>query len=78
VINPGLRNRGVLVTGTDNPLGIGEAIATAFADAGAVPFRHRYESVNFEDPSSLPALFDDAERACGPVEILPVSRILNS
>ena len=70
MIDPGLRNRSVLVTGTDNPRGIGEAIAAAFAATGAVPFRHRYDSVDFENPSALPALFDEAERACGPVDIL--------
>ncbi len=40
MIDPGLRGRGVLVTGTNNPRGIGAAIAKAFAAAGAKVFLH--------------------------------------
>lgn len=40
MIDPGLRGRGVLVTGANNPRGIGAAIAKAFAAAGARLFLH--------------------------------------
>lgn len=81
MINPGLKNRAVLVTGTDNPFGIGAAIGAAFAEAGAVPFLHCYESIDdrspgaacsidFTDPSSVTRLFDEAERRLGPIEVL--------
>ena len=35
MINPSLEGRGVLVTGTNNPSGIGAAVALAFARLGA-------------------------------------------
>jgi 3-oxoacyl-[acyl-carrier protein] reductase len=40
MIDPGLRGRGVLVTGANNPRGIGAAIAKSFARAGARVFLH--------------------------------------
>jgi 3-oxoacyl-[acyl-carrier protein] reductase len=40
MINPGLRDRTVLITGANNPLNIGAAIAVAFAGVGAKPFFH--------------------------------------
>jgi NAD(P)-dependent dehydrogenase (short-subunit alcohol dehydrogenase family) len=44
VINPGLRGRSVLVTGANNRLGIGAAIALAFARLGATVFLHYHRS----------------------------------
>jgi 3-oxoacyl-[acyl-carrier protein] reductase len=45
MIDPRLRGRGVLVTGANNPLGIGAAIATAFAALGARLFLHYHRTV---------------------------------
>ncbi|HZL95833.1 MAG TPA: SDR family oxidoreductase [Vicinamibacterales bacterium] len=44
MINPGLRGRSVLVTGTNNRLGIGAAIALAFARLGATLFLHHHRT----------------------------------
>jgi 3-oxoacyl-[acyl-carrier protein] reductase len=44
VINPGLRGRGVLVTGANNRLGIGAAIALGFARLGATVFLHYHRT----------------------------------
>jgi 3-oxoacyl-[acyl-carrier protein] reductase len=118
MIDPGLRNRVALVTGGNNPHGIGAAAAKAFATQGAAVFVHFYRtpipqfaeaaepgtpagpSVEFyfamqqrtaeevvssicaaggraeaweadlADPSVIPELFDRAEQALGPVDIL--------
>ena len=40
MINPGLQGRAVLVTGANNRLGIGAAVARAFARLGATVFLH--------------------------------------
>jgi 3-oxoacyl-[acyl-carrier protein] reductase len=44
MINPGLRGRSVLVTGANNRLGIGAAIALSFARLGATTFLHYYRT----------------------------------
>jgi 3-oxoacyl-[acyl-carrier protein] reductase len=44
VIDPGLRDRRVLVTGANNRLGIGAATARAFAKLGATLFLHYYRT----------------------------------
>jgi 3-oxoacyl-[acyl-carrier protein] reductase len=44
MIDPGLRGRTVLVTGANSPLGIGAAIAAAFAAVGAKLFLHYYRT----------------------------------
>ncbi len=44
MINPGLRNRTVLITGANNPFGIGAAAAVAFASVGAKPFLHYFRA----------------------------------
>jgi 3-oxoacyl-[acyl-carrier protein] reductase len=48
MINPGLNEKVVLVTGGNNPYGIGAAIARAFASQGAKVFIHYFRSeINF-------------------------------
>ena len=107
MINPGLDGRAVLVTGANNPVGIGAAVAVAFASVGAKLFLHfartpyeqtagtefyrqqqskscrevleriaaggatanAYEA-EFNDPTTISSLFDEAEQACGPLEVL--------
>ena len=111
--NLGLSGRTALITGTNNPFGIGAAIAEAIARVGANVFLHYYRQQSSEDthsatspglpfyqrqqsknPDNLVArlqrfgiavgtheadlsdtrvassLFDLAEKACGPVEVL--------
>jgi 3-oxoacyl-[acyl-carrier protein] reductase len=46
MIDPGLRGRCVLVTGANNPLGIGAATAMACARLGARVFLHYHRTVN--------------------------------
>lgn len=46
MIDPGLGGRGVLVTGANNPSGIGAAIARAFANEGARVFLHSHRIPN--------------------------------
>jgi 3-oxoacyl-[acyl-carrier protein] reductase len=118
MVDPELQNRVVLVTGGNNPRGIGAATARAFAAQGAAVFVHFFrqpvpEFVKSEDPASsdtpslamyyacqrrsaqevvdsiraaggrataweadladagvIPQLFDHAEQALGPVEVL--------
>ena len=41
MIDPGLENKVVLVTGANNPCGIGAATAKAFAAEGARVFRRK-------------------------------------
>mgnify|MGYP001563770212 FL=1 len=40
MVNPGLQNKVVLITGGNNPRGIGAATAKAFAAQGAAVFIH--------------------------------------
>jgi len=82
MINPGLQNRTVLVTGTDNPLGIGAAIGSLLVEIGARPFLHRYRATDesaagargiaadLADASVISQLFDAAEQTSGPVDVL--------
>jgi len=112
MIDSGLRNRSVLITGANNPFGIGAAAAEAFARQGARLFLHYFRAPNqglapadipgdvfyrlqqamscnelaarlvaggteahaleadFADPLAPAALFDAAESALGPVEVL--------
>lgn len=101
MINPDLNNRVVLVTGANNPRGIGAAAVRAFAAQGAAVFisylrvpssetavasdvpaqavvdevraaggRADAWEADLSDPAAIPALFDRAERAFGPVEVL--------
>ncbi|UCG33590.1 MAG: SDR family oxidoreductase [Phycisphaerales bacterium] len=118
MIDPGLNDRVVLITGGNNPHGIGAATAKAFAACGAAVFVHFFrqtidppsepesgvdldtpglpffyamqtrsadevvESIraqggraasreaNLAEPGVVPDLFDEAEKAFGPVEIL--------
>lgn len=46
MIDPGLTNKVVAVTGANNPYGIGAAIARAFAAQGARIFLHYYPVLN--------------------------------
>jgi 3-oxoacyl-[acyl-carrier protein] reductase len=114
MIDTGLQGKVVLVTGGNNPCGIGAAIAKAFAAQGAKVFVHYFSSPNqfveqdkasvpgkafysaqqaksadevldavrerggqiaaweadLSDPTVIPRLFEQAERAFGPVEVL--------
>jgi len=111
MLDPGLRDKVVLVTGANNPHGIGAAVARAFAAQGASVFLHYFRSsaavsaetqpgrafygsqqaksaeevldtvrklgvqacaaeADLSDPSTIPALFDQAESALGPVAVL--------
>jgi 3-oxoacyl-[acyl-carrier protein] reductase len=119
MIDPGLTGKVVLITGTNNPFGIGAAIADAFAAQGAAIFitylqqspqsydigaadaaaaaasgeafyrarnadppeevlqrlrrhdgRMASAEVDLADPAAIGPLFDEVERALGPVEIL--------
>ncbi len=111
MIDTGLKNKVVLITGVNNPHGIGAATAKAFATEGAavfvaylrlpaevsttiVPGEVFYRAQNTKtadevitairerggkieaweadlaDPTVIPRLFDRAERAFGPVDIL--------
>jgi len=111
LIDTGLKNKVVLITGVNNPHGIGAAIAKAFATEGAAVFAtylrlptevnttsipgeafYRLQNTktadevinairdrggkieaweaDLADPAVFPKLFDRAERAFGPVDIL--------
>jgi len=114
MIDPGLRQKVVLITGANNPYGIGAAVARAFAAQSAKVFLHYFQQpappetavqpdapgmpfyraqqaksaaevlaeirqaggeahaleANLADPRSVPLLFDEAERALGPVDVL--------
>ena len=118
MIDPGLKNKNVLVTGGNNPYGIGAATAKAFAVQGAAVFIHYYRQpferldsdelhsdintpglpffyaqqskdageivdsirekggradsweCNLYDPSSVPRLFERAEKELGHIDIL--------
>lgn len=93
-MDTGIRDRVVLVTGADNPAGIGAATARAFAREGAALFvtllegderegvvreirdaggRAHAARINLADPMVIPILFDAAERALGPVEVLVIN-----
>ena len=112
MLDPGLNGKVVLVTGANNPHGVGAAVAQAFAAQGTKLFLHYFRQTNtgaedtnspgddfyraqqvksadevlervrqfsvpvsaFEadlsDPSIIPTLFERAEAAVGPVEVL--------
>lgn len=114
MIDPGLNGKVVLITGANNPHGIGAAMANAFAAQEAHVFVHFFRSpsaptegeqtgspgeaffraqqaktadkvlqaiqrnggkaaaweVDLSDPMNIPILFDRAEAAFGPVDIL--------
>ncbi len=115
MIDPGLDGKVVLITGANNPYGIGAATAKAFAAQGARVFLHFFRlpggpvetedrvsgpgwaffrlqqsktadevlqaiaqsggqaaawEADLADPENIPRLFDQAEAAFGPVDIL--------
>ena len=114
MIDPGLEGKVVLITGANNPYGIGAATAKAFAAQGARVFLHFFRlpggpvekdqisgpgwaffrlqqtktadevlqaiaqsggqaaawEADLADPGNIPRLFDQAEVAFGPVDIL--------
>ena len=54
MIDPGLQDRVVLVTGANNPHGIGAAIASEFTRHGARLFLHGYREPADIPPASQP------------------------
>jgi len=116
MIDPGLNKKVVLVTGANNPYGIGAAVARAFAGQGASVFLHYFRQIDktvkdvpdtdnspsasfyqrqqassaeavlkrvrefgveaaaleadLSDPANISTLFDQAEAALGPVQVL--------
>ena len=117
MLDPGLKEKVVLVTGANNPCGVGAGVAQAFAAQGARVFLHYFRQsytpvaeaqlegastpgvsfyysqqaksvdevlervrklgvqacaleANLSDPAVIPMLFDRAEAALGPVEVL--------
>ena len=63
MIDPGLKDKVVLVTGGNNPFGIGAAIARAFVSHGARIFIHYFrqeidlsDKEKYESPSKVPGL----------------------
>jgi 3-oxoacyl-[acyl-carrier protein] reductase len=63
MIDPGLKDKVVLVTGGNNPFGIGAAIARAFASHGARIFIHYFrqeidlsDKEKYDRPSKVPGL----------------------
>ncbi|HHX63916.1 MAG TPA: SDR family oxidoreductase [Chloroflexi bacterium] len=75
MIDPGLQDRVVLVTGANNPYGIGTATARAFAAQGARIFLHYYRVPTSRADDSTPATepgeaFYRAQSATGPEAVL--------
>ncbi len=117
MLDPGLKEKVVLVTGANNPCGVGAGVAQAFAAQGARVFLHYFRQsytpvaeaqlegastpgvsfyysqqaksvdevlervrklgvqacaleANLSEPAVIPMLFDRAEAALGPVEVL--------
>lgn len=79
MIDPGLHDKVVLVTGANNPLGIGAAIAESFAAHGASVFitylRSRLEEFGVDATSAAEAtapgeMFYRARNADAPDEVL--------
>jgi len=56
MIDPGLKDKVVLITGANNPHGIGAASARAFAAQGAKVFLHYFRQVSVPAQSSAPSL----------------------
>ena len=73
MIDPGLNGKGVLVTGGNNPYGIGAAIAREFATHGAKVFIHGYcQEVDFPSDSrrqepGLPFFFEQQRKSADEV-----------
>jgi 3-oxoacyl-[acyl-carrier protein] reductase len=80
MIDTGLKDRVALVTGGDNPCGIGAAVGRTLAEQGARVFLHYFGDLapewpstaraDLSDPATIPHLLDQAEAAFGPVEVL--------
>lgn len=91
MIDTGLKGKVVLVTGGNNPKGIGAATAKVFAAEGAAVFinylgppsadeivrticdqggRAEAWEADLADPAIIPQLFDRAEEAFGPVDVV--------
>ena len=76
MIDPGLNEKVVLVTGGNNPYGIGAAIARAIASHGAKVFIHYFrqeinsptdsqDNTNAQE-SGLPFFFEQQQKLCIP------------
>lgn len=63
MIDPGLRDRVVLITGGNSPRGIGAATARAFADAGAPVFVHFFRSSSAQNAGVDPSRMDAGSAA---------------
>jgi len=63
MIDTGLKNKVALITGCNNPHGIGAATARAFAAQGARVFLHYFRSIR---NASASGLFDQAVTTLGP------------
>ena len=73
MIDPGLNEKVVLVTGGNNPYGIGAAIAREFATHGAQVFIHGYRqevefpSDSYKQEPGLPFFFEQQRKSADKV-----------
>jgi 3-oxoacyl-[acyl-carrier protein] reductase len=72
VIDPGLTGKVVVVTGANNPHGVGAAVAKAFVAQGARVFLHYFRSGTASPAADTTpgAAFYDAQQAKDPSEVL--------
>lgn len=73
MIDPGLTDKVVLITGTNNPLGIGAAMARAFATQGARLFLHSFCQPQNVPPAITPGPSESYYRS---LQATPVDQVL--
>lgn len=80
MIETGLKDRVVIVTGANNPYGVGAGVAKAFATQGAGVFLHylRLDRNASRDTASPGEEFYSAQRAKPPDEVLKIIRDMGS